>query len=253
MAPKRRRGSSWTRLKHCGAAEFTEEDAHLFAVMQSVRAQQQLVVSRQVYDLQDSTERNRLAQTVWSPEFILGSEGSLRELNPALSGLLDALTNNTYRSRADQCGEAQDKHQLHLEAILCAFVRMQSQLKTTLLCARFSIGAYRVHLPQAMWRMLHQVMPGLLASFRWTDDFLELAQSFRPPPNYEVLKGVGACMFDNYTRKALYSSHATTDSYGFSLDMTNSCSMAVPRFIAPAQFDALNCCKSPRRQQLMHS
>ena len=52
-------------------------------------------------------------------------------------------------------------------------------------------------------------------------------------------------MFDNYTRKVLYKSTHTTDTFGFQLDMTNSASMVVPRCLAPPNFDAAKLFTTP--------
>ena len=106
----------------------------------------------------------------------------------------------------------------------------------------------RTQLDLDLWQMVHGVAPGLLASHKWTDDFILFAMPFRPPPIYETLPGVGACMFDNYTRKVLYKSQATTESSGYRLDMTNSMSMAVPRHCASEQFDAAAIGASARPQ-----
>ena len=50
-------------------------------------------------------------------------------------------------------------------------------------------------------------------------------------------------MFDNYTRKVLYSSKVTVEQHGYLLNMTNSASLTVPKLIAPANFDAKNLCE----------
>ena len=244
--PKRgRRGSQWRQQRsksECDGEddELTSVDLHGF-----LEEAQSLQLNSQVFDLQQKSDRERLALALWSDSCDLGGMGSLREMNPALSSLLGAITNNSYRQRATH-EAAESKNQRHIESILSAFVRIQSQFQMTLLCARFSVAAYRVHLSQAFWRMLHVVAPGFVASIRWTEEFVEFANAFRPKPKYTELKGVGACMFDNYARKVLYSSIATTDSNGYLLKMTNSCSMAVPAELAPPGFDALRCCECCR-------
>ena len=237
--PKRRRIRGW---RNHGKAEWEgEEDDEDTPHECTEEVTPELQQNSQVFDLQHSGERERLARAIWSGGLQLGGEASLRSMNPALTYLLESLTNNTYRAKAPS-GENEERNQRHLEAMLFAIVRMQSQFKMTLLCARFSISACRGHLPDALWRMLNAVAPGVLASSKWTDKFIDFANSFRPKPIYAELKGAGACMFDNYARKVKYSSVATTDSSGFLLKMTNSCSMAVPNMLAPPGFDALRCC-----------
>lgn len=79
-------------------------------------------------------------------------------------------------------------------------------------------------------------MPGLKASSN-------LLANGAPPCEYEELSGVGAVMFNNYTRKVLYSSQVTVEKHGFRLDMTNSATMIVPKIVAP-NVDADRICKA---------
>ena len=113
-----------------------------------------------------------------------------------------------------------------------------------LLTARVSLAFRRAQFPRDLWHIIHNLAPGLLASYNWVNDFALEAMAHRPGPAYEVLPGVGGCMFDNYTRKVIYSSLQTTDSWGFRLDMTNSASMSIPRELAPIGFDARKICMS---------
>lgn len=221
-----------------GAAEHEES----FQGIEMSSFLDQLVVlntSAQVFDVSTADsqmERIRLARMVWDATIEINGEGSLTKSNPAIGQLLSVITANSYRDRGSE--QASKTAALRIESILACLARVQSQKKHTLLCTRFSLGAFRAQLPRDLWQMLHTVCPGIVASVNWTDEFIQYAQSFRPTANYEVLPGVGACMFDNYSRKCLYSSTVTTDSSGYKLDMTNSLSMSVPRQCASAQFDA---------------
>lgn len=73
---------------------------------------------------------------------------------------------------------------------------------------------------------------------------MAFASERRPPCKYEVLPGVAGVMFDNYSRKVLYSSKATVESHGFLLNMTNWGTIQVPRLVAPLNFDVNEACAS---------
>eukprot|EP00965_Chrysotila_dentata_P085347 2815660-Pleurochrysis_carterae.AAC.1 len=80
-------------------------------------------------------------------------------------------------------------------------------------------------MPKALWQVLNKLAPGILASRDWTSSFAKFACQLRPKPSAIALPGVGAVMFDNYSRKVLFSSHKTSEGGGFTLDMPNSCTM----------------------------
>ena len=189
------------------------------------------------FNADDAEEKERLAVMLWQSDGLLDPEApTLRSANPEFVYLLVLLTQNTY-GVVDPSKEA-----LWQESILSNLTRIKSQKQHTILTARVSIEAHRVQLNRDFWQLLHLLAPGILTAHRWADEFLEFAAAFRPGPRYEVLEGVGCVMFDNYTRKVLYSSVHTKDTWGFRLDMTNSCSMRIPKHLAPANFDAKAIC-----------
>ena len=176
-------------------------------------------------------EKEKLARAVW-----LGDGAGILNDNPELTTVLQVLSHNIHdRSDAEYRDE---KEKSWIESVLASLARSQSQKVITLLTARYSLAARRMQMPRDMWQILSAVAPGLFASKTWTQDFAQLASNLRPPCPYQELGGVGAVMFDNYTRKVLYKSNHTTDSFGFRLDMTNSGSMVVPHSLAPPRFDA---------------
>ena len=198
--------------------------------------------SMSTFDMDSAIERERLASRLWATSSIAG-EDSVAESNPSLAAVLETLLDNSYRPRDADAHEIRTN--LRIEGIFVNLQRAQSQKKMTVLTARVSIGCKRVQMHGNMWRMMGILCPGLLASQHWTDDFVEFARELRPPCEYEPLPGVGGVMFDNYTRKVLYTSEATVEQHGYLLNMTNSASMTVPRLIAPANFDAQTLCEPP--------
>ena len=113
-----------------------------------------------------------------------------------------------------------------------------------LITARLSLAAARCQLHGLVWRSISLFAPGALASEDWTDAFIHFAREFRPPCEYEELEGVVGVMFDNYTRRVLYSSQRTVESGGYLLNMTNSASMKIPKLLAGPNFDAKELCEA---------
>ena len=189
----------------------------------------------------DGVGRIALARRCWANTPIMAQAGSsLNAANPELAGVIRSIINNTYR--ALDAEKYEQRQFFRVEGVLSNLLRMQSQKQFPLLTARLSIAAYRAQLPDKMWHLIHEFAPGILASFHWTHEFINFAVTFRPPCSYEELSMVGATMFDNYSRKVLYKSQATNDSAGYQLNMTNWATMTVPKFMAPANFDAhANC------------
>eukprot|EP00965_Chrysotila_dentata_P188081 6172526-Pleurochrysis_carterae.AAC.2 len=81
--------------------------------------------------------------------------------------------------------------------------------------------------------------------------FSEFATELRPKPPASALPLLGACMFDNYTRRVLYKSQKTSEDGGFLLHMTNSCSMHVPALLSPLKFNADALCKLGQQWHLV--
>lgn len=192
------------------------------------------------FDMDSPIERERLASVMWKTSSAVGEESAVQS-NPALAAFLETLMDNHYTRRDSETFD--ERINLRLEGLLANLQRAQSQKKMTVITARVSVACKRVQMHGNMWRMMSVLSPGLLASSTWTDDFVEFARTLRPPCEYEPLPGVGGVMFDNYTRKVLYTSKATVEKHGYLLNMTNSASLTVPRLIAPANFDARTLCK----------
>ena len=197
------------------------------------------------FNSEDPACKEKMGLLVWRSDLLVDTETpALRTGNPELVQLMLLLTKNTYQNVSTV------KESLWQESLLSNLARIKSQKAHTLLTVRSSVEALRVQLNRDFWHYLHLTSPGILTSHGWAEDFVDYAFKLRPPPAYEVLLGVGCIMFDNYTRKVNYSSVHTTDSWGFRLDMTNSCSMKIPRHLAPANFDAdaiCNACPSLSR------
>ena len=193
------------------------------------------------FNMDSKSDKARLAAALWSKQPLLG-DTSLSAANGELAAVLQVLMRNQYRGGDDPDAYAK-RSSFRIEGILSNLQRSQSQKQMPLITARLSVAAARCQLHGTMWRALSLLAPGMLASEKWTDDFIaEFARESRPPCEYEELKGVGGVMFDNYTRKVLYSSQATVEAGGYLLNMTNSASLTIPKMLAGPNFDANTLC-----------
>jgi hypothetical protein len=177
---------------------------------------------------------------VWGSDSLTGELG-VAASNPELAGLLEVILRNTYRP--DDVEQHQRRIDLRLESLLSNIQRAQSQKQLPILTAKLSIVAMRAQLHHGLWKMVNLLAPGILTSHTWTKDFIEFARDRRPPCSYEQLPQVGGTMFDNYQRKVLYASKVTVEKHGYLLNMTNWASIAIPKMLAPPNFDAHELCK----------
>lgn len=211
-----------------------------------------LQIQNCTYNLRNSADRATLAADMWSSSNSLVGGSTLLDSNKELKGVFEVIIRGKYSSSLvakaaeDGGGLFMMKRIARLEILLSNLARMKSQNEMPLLTARISLAAYRAQLPTDLWKLIHAVAPGLLASHNFVESLLPICTDTRPPPQDAVLEKVGAAMFDNYTRRILYSSTATTESHGFLLNMTNSCSMLIPQKLAGPQFDAAALCERPR-------
>lgn len=192
------------------------------------------------FNMDEPEDRERLATVLWN-QSEAGLTASLTAYNPELAAVLGTLMQSSWSGRPE-AATTDGRDSIRIEGLLTNLQRGQSQKLMPLLTVRLSCAALRAQLPSTMWRMVSLLSPGLLTSESWIESFVEFASSKRPPPKYALLKGVGAVMFDNYTRKVLYSSQSTVESHGYRLNMTNSASFAVPSLVAPPNFDADRLC-----------
>lgn len=172
--------------------------------------------SQYTFNLDNPEERLRLADAMWRPSGIFG-EFSAFEANTELAAFLQVLLRNTYHPSNTDLADIRKR--FRLEGLMADLQRAQSQKQMPILTARLSVACYRAQLPRRLWHLLTQFFPGMLASYEWTKDLISTARSRRPACPHETLDLVGGTMFDNYTRKVLYSSQVTVENHGYLLNM----------------------------------
>ena len=77
----------------------------------------------------------------------------------------------------------------------------------TTITAALSVLSKCNQVPVEFQAALRHFRRGVLAVPAWTDRLCKTARELRPPPEYEVLPGVTAAVFDNLTMKINYGSY----------------------------------------------
>lgn len=237
---------TWTRRKRVRRADESEtQNVVERELIDSLRSALVRSPSLTEFNMNCKSARIELAKAMWAG--IAGTgERAFMHTNAELVGFLEVLLRNTYTSRAANNSGAviNSRKQFRIESVLTILARAQSQKRMPLLTARLTCAAYRIQMPHTLWRIFSVLNPGLLASFSWIDKFLSFAIEFRPPCPYETLPLVGGVMFDNYSRKVLYSSQATVEKHGYMLNMTNWATFHIPSSLSlpDVDYDALCAC-----------
>ena len=230
-----RRG--WTRRK--GARREGDEASAGIELSTFYEEALQLQDATAAYNLDSIPEKIELARMCWTPTPLV-PDGSFSAANPNLTMILECVVDNSYRPRDLQ--HYINRRSCRIEGIMNDLARIRSQKCMPLMTARLSLAAHRYQLRSNLWRVIHYIFPGALASQPWTDDFVEFASQFRPACNYALLSGVGGAMFDNYQRRCQYKSQATVESHGITLNMTNWATFNIPAMLAPPNFNAIHNC-----------
>ena len=187
------------------------------------------------FDLSIADEKVQLAHRMWAGGY-LESMAALREANPALVQVLSAQVASQYDRKAGP-GHADSKRRQVDGMMLCA-VRTQSQFRMPVVSAALSVLAECNQVPDEFHVALRTFFHGVVATQTWVDGFLTIARDVRPPPSYEVLRGVRVAVFDNLSMKLNYGSYVREEGGGEFLNMTNWFHCAVPRQFAPPGFNA---------------
>ena len=245
--PPRAQGSTRSGWRPVKRARAPGEDAPVDLV-DALDACTVIDTDENVFNLRDPARKIELIRLLWGSQ-----DSSLRPLtdaNPALAVLLNRLVDaRAIPDPEEPWLASSDRKKVLIESLLCSLLRGGSYFETTVLTARVSVAAYRFHINRDFWQFLHTLGPGILMSHQWTEEVVLSAGKYRPGASYPCVKGVGAVMFDNYSRKILYKSQWTAADSGYRLDMTNWASMAVPQLVP---FDASAECVCHHPTQCPH-
>ena len=177
----------------------------------------------------NSTERQRAIDYVWSLEYDDAASELLRE-NPGLCDELEQRTAGTYdRSSCDDesamyAKKARREKRNNYLAGLLARNRSQYFLpKHQLLLA---LECKHKVLNHELWAEFSSLR--VIPSYNWTDSFVDDCLLQNPGCPYQILDGVSAVVFDNYTEQVNYQATHNSDTQGVRLDMTNWATVYLP-------------------------
>lgn len=216
------------------------EVAHYREWLQSIKV---LKLSPYVYDAHSTADTERLIRQLWSGEFKQALT-SLPLANPEITSVLLSLTESNYVPRTETQINSHSRHRENqFEGLFTVLSRMRSINNIPLLTVLLSLRAYRVKASSRFKDALACFFRGVLLSDEWVERLVARALEMDPGPPYEVLQGIGACIFDNLTIRVAYKSYSTQDSTGYRLDMTNWVKMPLPKQLLPNSTDAATICK----------
>ena len=156
------------------------------------------------------------------------------QCNPDLEEFLEERTSNEYSARPSQQLDADDttarrRSRLNYSAGLIARNRNQHFLpKHQLLLA---LQSKHKLMNERLWFDYSTMR--LVPSYNWTDQFVTNALQTPRPLQYEVLDGISAAVFDNFTEQMNYSAAHNADSQGQRIDMTNWATLYLPKSSVP--------------------
>ena len=177
-----------------------------------------------VFDLTNVAEKQRLVQTLWSPNLPLLLHNSLTRANPELCEWLNsqAVDSLDRRHRALRNEETWGRW----EGVLSVLVRAHNLRSVPLVTAVISIAFWHHQSPNGIWQPMSTLFRVVLSK-SWVKGVLPLARELDPGPAYTVAAGFSIACFDNFTIRAA-GGLMTDETVGERLDMTNWASLAVP-------------------------
>lgn len=240
----------WTHKKRCQVLPSRNEEAEdrvLEAEVNQYREWLQAIKvlksSPFVFDSHSTDDTERLIQLLWTGKY-KEALTSLPFANPELTSVLLSLTESTYVPRTQSQIIAHARHRENqFEGLFTVLTRMRSINSIPLLTVLLSLRAHRVKTAGRFKDAVACFFRGVLLSDDWVERLVARALELDPGPPYEVLQGIGACIFDNLTIRVAYKSYSTQDSTGYRLDMTNWVKMPLPKYLMPNSIDADTICE----------
>ena len=189
----------------------------------------------QVYHMDDPVQRSALISCLWKGDFTQAI-GRFTAANPQLVSFFE-------QQRLDKSDELTRFAPLtglmpRFESTLSSLFRARSQKLVPLETAALSIHFLHHQTPHAVWRAV-AFFSGCVMCRSWTEDLVEEAMHplNYPGAPYEVASGISGAIFDNFNLKVGHGTYSTSDSKGYSLDMTNWATVFTPASAVPAGFD----------------
>lgn len=180
--------------------------------------------------------REALADVLWSSAWTEGIASRFSDANPALRFLLEQQCVDE-QSVAPRFGERQG--QSRWEAGIKAIFRARSDRLVPVETAATSIMWLNYAIPQPVWRAA-SYFGRFVMSRKWTEELCDIAMQRDPGPQYPVVEGITAAVFDNLSMQAAYSSFSVDGEAGTRLEMTNWATVFLPAAAMPAAFAGID-------------
>lgn len=188
----------------------------------------QIVRPAFVYHMDELAEKYSLVDVLWTGEY-LAAVGRFSTANANLVSL--------FEQQGIDGAEPPRFRQLtgllpRFENVLSSLFRSRSTKLVTLESAALSIQFLHHQTPRAIWTAIGFYTSAIM-SRSWTESLVELALARDPGCPYDVISGISGAVFDNYRHASGHGSYSTTDSSGYTIDMTNWATVFLPATAAP--------------------
>lgn len=227
----RKRGSAVPLDPEIVIVQQQTEIDHLRAYIEAL-AQPLVIKCPGVFDMDKEVEKLQLADALWHRRYE-GAMTGLRLANPELVAILTAKVKNSYHPAPHLRERAFFSKQLQVDGALINIMRCRSQKATTLVTAALSVLAEANCVTDEFRDATSSFFKGSMMSDFWTEKFLPLAVSRRPPPPAGAIEGVAIVVLDNLSMKCNYGSYFKDGATGAKLDMTNWFYTTIPPVLAP--------------------
>ena len=180
-----------------------------------------------VYHMDKPEHRAGLITALWSDD-LLGLSGRFSADNSVLAQLFaDQLMDD-----ADQTRFRQLDNGPRFENVIRSIFRSRSSRIVPLETAALSIQWLYYKVPRPVWSAM-TYYSRMVMSRSWVETLCDDAVLCDPGPQYPVVRGITAAVFDNLRMCVGYGSYATSQSSGYAIDMTNWATVFMPASAAP--------------------
>ena len=188
-----------------------------------------------VYNSDSVGSRQEMIDALWAGDWAESVAGRFSAANPALQHLLEKQVLDD-ADTLSRFGALQG--QSRWEAVMSALFRARSQKMIPIETAALSIMWLYYRVPKPVWQAVTYFSKSVMSRF-WVESLCDEAIERDPGPSYPVAEGLTAAVFDNLMMNVGYSSHATSDSGGRKIEMTNWATVFLPAATMPPSFTGM--------------
>ena len=180
--------------------------------------------------------KNMLVDALWSGAWVEQVASRFSDANPSLRHFLEQqVVDDDEESTRFRALQGQSRW----EAVMSAIFRARSQRFVPIETAAMSIMWLYYRVPEPIWNAGHYFGRSIMSS-KWTEELCDIAKQRDPGPQYPVVEGITAAVFDNFCMQVGYSSYATSGEAGYRLEMTNWATVFLPAAAMPNGFAGMD-------------